>query len=501
MLKILPTGTIKALDAYTIEQSSIASIDLMERACRAFVSWFVEHFNDQHAIGIVCGTGNNGGDGLGIARLLNDHGYTVKVWVVKGTVSESIDFTINLDRARKSRIEILEVTDESDERYFADRDVLIDALFGSGLTRPVSGTYGRVIECMNKVDAIRVAVDIPSGLMADSPSVGPVVKADFTVTFQLPKLAFLFPENHSVVGEWTVVDIGLNKDFIKKADSDHYYVTSKGIRRMLKKRSKFDHKGIYGHALLVAGSKGKMGAAILAAGAALRSGLGLLSVHVPKCGYQIIQTAVPEAMASVDEHEEHLTSEIDLKSFTTIGIGPGLGTSTETARAFGAILKNFGKPMVIDADGLNMLGQDRELLRLVPQGSILTPHPKEFERMVGKWQNDFERMEMQKKLAVQLKSAVVLKGANSAIASPEGKVCFNSTGNPGMAKGGSGDVLTGILTGLMAQGYDCFQAAQLGVYLHGLAADLAVPEFGIHSLIASDLIDFLPSAFLRIRKE
>ncbi|HEX6890341.1 MAG TPA: NAD(P)H-hydrate dehydratase, partial [Chryseolinea sp.] len=425
----------------------------------------------------------------------------VKVWVVKGPVSESIDFTLNLDRARKTGIDILEIADEADESFFSGRAVLIDAIFGSGLTRPVSGIYARVIECVNKADAIRVAVDIPSGLMADSPSVGPVVRADFTVSFQLPKLAFLFPENFSVVGEWAIVDIGLNKDFIKEAETDHYYLTPKDPRRILKKRSKFDHKGVYGHALLVAGSRGKMGAAVLAARAALRSGLGLLSVHVPKCGYQIIQTAVPEAMAFVDQHEEFLTGWTDLKNFSTIGIGPGIGTSKETVKAFGEILKNFGKPMVIDADGLNILGDNRDFFRLVPPGSILTPHPKEFERMVGSWQNDFDRMDKQKKLAMELKSIVVLKGANSAVASPEGQVCFNSTGNPGMAKGGSGDVLTGILTGLLAQGYDCFRAAQLGVYIHGLAGDLAVPEYGMHSLIASDLVNSLPSAFLRVNRQ
>jgi hydroxyethylthiazole kinase-like uncharacterized protein yjeF len=501
MLKILPTGTIKALDAYTIEQGSITSIDLMERACRAFVSWFVEHFDDSHTLGVVCGTGNNGGDGLGIARLLHEHGYAAKVWVVRGPVSESVDFTLNLERARKTGVDIVEIAGEPDESFFSDRNVLIDAIFGSGLTRPVSGIYARVIECLNKADAIRVSVDIPSGLMADSPSVGPVVKANYTVSFQLPKLAFLFPENYSVVGEWAIVDIGLSKDFIKKAETDHFYLMPKDARRILKKRSKFDHKGVYGHALLVAGSKGKMGAAVLAARAALRSGLGLLSVHVPKCGYQIVQTAVPEAMAFVDQHEEVFTGSTDLKTFSTIGIGPGLGTSEETVKAFGETLKNFGKPLVIDADGLNILGDNRDFFRLVPPGSILTPHPKEFERMVGTWQNDFERMDKQKKLAMQLKSVVVLKGANSAIASPEGKVCFNSTGNPGMAKGGSGDVLTGILTGLLAQGYDCFQATQLGVYVHGLAGDLAVPEYGMHSQIASDLVNSLPTAFLRLHRK
>ena len=501
MLKILPTGTIKALDAYTIEQGSIASIDLMERACRAFVSWFVEKFDNSRRVGVVCGTGNNGGDGLGIARLLHEHGYDVKVWVVKGTVSESIDFRLNLDNANASKVEIAELANEPDEVLFAGRDLLIDGLFGSGLTRALSGIYAKVIECMNNAEATRVAIDIPSGLMADSHSVGPAVKAHFTVSFQLPKLAFMFPESYSFVGEWTMVDIGLNKDFIKKAETDHFYVSPKDPRKILKKRSKFDHKGVNGHALIVAGSKGKMGAAILAARAAMRSGPGLLSVHVPRCGYEIIQNSVPEAMATVDPHDDYFTGEIELKNFTAIGIGPGIGNAAGTVKAYGDILRRWGKPMVIDADGLNIMAENKALLEHAPAGSILTPHPKEFERMVGTWQNGFERIDKQKELAVRLKSVVVVKGANSAIASPEGKVCFNSTGNPGMATGGAGDVLTGILTGLLAQGYDPFQAAILGVYLHGLAGDLAVLELGMNGLIATDLINFLPAAFLRLSRE
>jgi len=501
MLKVLPAAQIKALDAYTIEQGSIASIDLMERACRSFVNWFVQHFDNRESVGIICGTGNNGGDGLGIARMLHEHGYGIKVWIVKGSVSESIDFKLNLDRAKKSTIEIFEITSESDERFFDDRSVLIDAVFGSGLTRPVEGIYASVIQCINKATAHRVSVDIPSGLLADSPSVGPAVKANFTVSFQLPKLSFFFPQYHSIVGEWTLVDIGLNKEFIRNAEADHYYITPKDPRRILRRRSKFDHKGTYGHALLVAGSYGKMGAAVLASRAALRSGVGLLSVHVPKCGYSILQTAVPEAMVSVDQHNEFFSDELRLENYSAVGFGPALGNSPATMEAYTALLKSFRKPMVIDADGLNMLAENRDLLGLVPEGSILTPHPKEFERLVGKWENDFEKLESHKRLARQLKSVVVLKGAYSAIASPDGKICFNSTGNPGMATGGSGDVLTGILTGLLAQGYDSFEAAQLGVYLHGLSGDLAVPDRGMNSLIASDLIEFLPSAFLRLHRE
>ncbi|MDH4089100.1 MAG: NAD(P)H-hydrate dehydratase [Cyclobacteriaceae bacterium] len=502
MLKILPPAQIKALDAYTIKHGAISSIDLMERACRAFTKWFAEHFSELCTVGVVCGTGNNGGDGMGIARMLKELGYPVKVWVVKGSGPESADFKINFDRARNIKIEILPLVNDVDvdEKVFDACEILIDAIFGSGLSRPVEGIYAQVIHCINKAEAKRVAVDIPSGLMTDSPSQDQIVKADFTISFQLPKLAFFLPECHSFVGQWTLVDIGLHKDFIKDADASYFYIIQKDLRKVLRERSTFDHKGNYGHALLIAGSFGKVGAAILAARAALRAGLGLLTVHVPQCGYPILQGSVPEAMVSVDQHEHHLSAVANLDHYTAIGIGPGLGTGPETVAAFVHILENFRSPMVIDADGLNMLSENSALLHLIPEGSILTPHPKEFERLVGGWKNDFERLEKQKMLAAQLKSIIVLKGAYSSIAAPDGRVYFNSTGNPGMATGGSGDVLTGILTGLVAQHYDPLQAAQLGVFVHGLSGDLAVPEMGINSLIASDIIDFLPSAFLRLRK-
>lgn len=501
MIKILTANQIRALDAYTIEQGAIESIDLMERACRAFVNWFVERFDNQSTVGVVCGTGNNGGDGLGIARILHDLGYPVKVWIVRGSVPESPDFKINLARLGKNKVEILDVIHESDERFFDDRKVLIDAVFGSGLTRPVAGIYAKVIECVNKASAVKVSVDIPSGLMADSPSTGPVVKADFTVSFQLPKMPFFFPEYYPFVGEWILVDINLNKEFIRKADTHHYFVTQKDCRKILRKRSKFDHKGTFGHALLIAGSFGKMGATILASRAALRAGLGLLTVHVPKVGYTIVQTAVPEAMVSVDQNENFFSSPIRGEVYDTIGIGPGIGRDGVTVQAFRHLLEQHPHPMVIDADALNLLAENPDLLGLVPPGSILTPHPKEFGRLVGDWKDDFERMEKQKMLAAQLQSVIVLKGAFSSIAAPDGRIFFNPTGNPGMATGGTGDVLTGILTGLMAQDYESVNAAILGVYLHGLAGNLALPETGMSSLIASDIITFLPAAFLRLYRE
>jgi ADP-dependent NAD(P)H-hydrate dehydratase / NAD(P)H-hydrate epimerase len=497
MLKILNTKQIKELDAYTIDNEPIASIDLMERACRGFVDWFTQYIEPQKKIGIICGTGNNGGDGLAIARMLKDWNFPVKVWIVRGLVPESEDFKKNQQRIADN-VEITDIKTEVNPEVFADREVLIDAIFGSGLSRPTEGLYAQVIGVMNNTTALRIAVDIPSGLSADKPSSGEIFKAHYTVTFQLPKLAFLFPESYTYTGEWVIVDIGLSKSFIKQSDSIFHFVRLKDARKILKARGRFDHKGDYGHALLVAGSHGKMGAAVLASRGALRAGLGLLTVHLPKSGYNIIQTAVPEAMAQVDNDEVFFSQTLQVEKYNTIGIGPGLGQNPLTVEAFGSLLEKFRKPMVIDADGLNILAANREFLKHVPHNSILTPHPKEFERLAGPSSDSFMRIEKQIHLAKELQSFVVLKGAFSSIAAPDGSIYFNSTGNPGMATGGSGDVLTGILTGLLAQRYESQEAAILGTFLHGLSGDIARNEKGSDSIIASDLVECLSSAFLKL---
>jgi NAD(P)H-hydrate epimerase len=500
MLKILPAPQIRALDSYTIEHTPITSIDLMERACRAFTKWLKERFDNTHVVGVVCGTGNNGGDGLGIARMLSESGYAVKVWVIRGSVAESHDFKVNLERVQQHNISIKQCDDKTPGLAIDGCDVVVDAIFGSGLSRPASGIYATAIEAINDSDGSKIAVDIPSGLMADSHSVDPMVRADFTVSFQLPKLSFFLPECYPFVGKWSLVNIGLDKNFLRQTNATYFYLTRKDPGKILKQRSTFGHKGNFGHALLVAGSLGKIGAAVLAARSSMRSGLGLLTVHVPRCGYSILQTAVPEAMVSVDDHEHYLTGLGSLDGYTTLAIGPGLGRAQKTAAALGTILQDFGKPVVIDADGLNILAENRELLQLIPRGSILTPHPGEFERLVGKWSDDFEKLALLKKLAIDTRSVIILKGAYSSIASPDGNVYFNPTGNPGMATGGSGDVLTGVLVGLVAQGYEPLQACLLGVYLHGLSGDIAALDTGIDSLIASDLVDYLPSAFQSVRK-
>lgn len=499
-MKILTAKQIQELDKFTIQHEPIASIDLMERACRAFVDWFTQHISTTKKTGVVCGSGNNGGDGLGIARMLHDWGYPVKVWIVRGLVPESPDFKINLERL-PPKIAVSEIVTEADRNLFHDQDVLIDAIFGTGLSRPPEGIYAQAIQCMNASPALKIAVDIPSGLMTSLPSTGAVVQAGYTITFQMPKLSFLFPQSYSFTGEWVVADIGLNKKFITEAESPYYFLQKKDIARMIKPRRRHDHKGTFGHALLISGSMGKMGAAVLASRAALRAGAGLVTAYSPSCGYSILQTAVPEAMVITDPHDHFMTVTPEVDRFTTVGIGPGLGQEAATLAAFSGLLEKCKVPMVVDADALNLLSARRELWQLLPENSILTPHPGEFERLVGSWNDDFERLEKLKELAYETRSVIVLKGAFTSVATSDGRVFFNSTGNPGMATGGTGDVLTGIVTGLLAQGYSSLDAAVVGVFLHGLAADLAVPEKGYSGLIASDLIDFLPQAFLKVSRK
>lgn len=497
MLKILNTSQIKEWDLYTIKNEPIASIDLMERACQAFVHWYAEKFGTSKKVGIVCGTGNNGGDGLGIARLLSEWGYNVKVWIIKSAVPESIDFGINKKKL-PDKVSWAFITAKPDVGIFQDCDVLIDGIFGSGLSRKLEGVYADVVNEVNNTDAIVVAIDIPSGVFADKPTEGASVHADYTATFQTPKLSFLFPENEEKVGVWEAINIGLSSSFLKDVSTSHYLINKKYVRSKIPERKKFAHKGDFGKALLVAGSEGKMGACVLAAKAAMKSGVGLLTAHIPRCGYSIIQTAVPEAMVSIDQHDNCFSTVPNVDGYSAIGIGPGLGQSADTIKAFKSLLQNVDKPIVLDADGINIISSDSSMLHLLPANSILTPHPGELERLIGSWKNDFDKLEKVRDLASRTKCIIIIKGAYSAIVSPTDQIFFNSTGNPGMATGGSGDVLTGILTGLLAQQINPIDVAIIGVYVHGLAGDLARFEIGQVALIASDIINQLPQAFKEV---
>ncbi len=494
-MKILSASQIQEVDKFTIKHEPVASIDLMERAAKAFVDLFFEQVSPKNRVAIVCGRGNNGGDGLAIARLLHDRHYAVATYIIQGQKSGSEDFEVNRKRLAKIGT-IIDIDTEEAIPSFTEVDIIIDAIFGSGLSRPVEGIYAAVIESINNSGAKTYAVDIASGLFADKQSEGgAIVKPDTTISFQLPKLAFLLPSNFQFVGEWHVVNIGLDEGFINAQESQNEFITLTDIRDKLKHRNKFDHKGTWGRALIMAGAYGKMGAAVLAGKSALRSGIGLLTMYIPACGYNIIQTSIPEAMAIVDEGDHFLTSCPHVAKYDVIGIGPGIGLEQETMMSLIEMVRAFNKPIVLDADAINLMASHQELLKMLPKGSIITPHPKEFERLVGSWENDFQRLEKQKQLAHQFNIVVVVKGAHTAIATPDGQVFYNSTGNAGMATGGSGDVLTGIITGLLGQGYSASDAAMLGVFFHGLAGDLATKETGEISLIPSDIIDYLPYAF------
>ncbi len=505
-MKILSASQTRQADAYTIEHEPITSIHLMERASQSFTKWFIDHYPSSGEVKVICGLGNNGGDGLAIARLLHALHYQVEVHIVRHTDKTAADFTVNFNRL-PGNIRIREIRKAEDVPVFAPSAILIDALFGSGLSRPVSGLAAVVIETMNQADTI-VAVDIPSGLFIDAANhrSDPIVRATHTVSFQLPKLAFLLPQNADFVGDWHLVDIGLHPTAIENAETNYFYTNDSLTKTYLRKRQKFSHKGTNGHALLVAGSQGMMGAAILSARACLRSGVGKLTVHAPKSANDLMQLAVPEALFSAATDEEftltHWTPEM-LKSFAAIGIGPGLGVHDTIAASLQSLIESCGTiPLVVDADGLNNLSTGRELLKKLPANTILTPHPREFQKLINHtWQNDHEKLDLLRNFATSHQLIVCLKGAHTAVALPDGTIHFNATGNPGMATGGTGDVLTGIITALLAQTYKPDQAAIFGVYLHGLAGDRAARYKSTYAMLASDLYEYLPEAFLTLMRE
>jgi len=492
-MKILSAEQIREADRYTMENEPVSSIDLMERAAHAIFQWIITNYDPRKSIAVVCGTGNNGGDGLAVARMLHEHGYSVDAYVINGESGGSEDFQINRDRLP---LTLKNIGTGNELPDFDKYQVLIDAIFGTGLSRPAEGLHAEVINRMNSSGAEILSVDMPSGLFSHKSSGNaPTIQASVTLTFQIPKLALLLPENEAAVGEWELIDIRLNQGFIHAQETSYHLITDESAAAGLKLRKKFAHKGDYGHAIIMAGSYGKMGAAVLASKGALRSGIGLLTTYIPRCGYSIIQTAVPEAMTEMDESDHCLSGIPSIKSIDALGIGPGIGMENETVYALEEILRNFRKPMVIDADALNLLSAQIHLQDLVPANSILTPHPGEFARLVGSWENDFERLDKQKELALRLNSVIILKGAHTSVALPDGRVFFNVSGNPGMATGGCGDVLTGILTALLARGITPAQAAVTGVYVHGLAGDIAARYQSQTGMIASDLVDYLPDAW------
>lgn len=495
-MQIFATEQIRAWDEYTIRHEPITSVDLMERAATACYEWLLQNNYKDHAFSIYCGKGNNGGDGLVIARLLAQSNHKVTVFILEFGHKGTEDFQINLARLHDTHADIRFISSEENLHSIPAKDVVIDALLGSGINRPADGLTARLIQHINNSGNEVIAIDIPSGLFVDHSARGNVVvKAQNTLSFQCFKPAFLMPENAESIGQVHLLNIGLRPDFLKIQDSPFELVDQAMVSQIITPRKPFSHKGNYGHAAIVAGSYGMMGAAVLCARACLRSGVGKLTCHIPASGYTIMQISVPEAMCKTGE-ETHPTQEMD--KYDSIGIGPGLGSLAENNKLLYSVFEQNPRPMVIDADGLNAIASDKTLLSKIPPQSILTPHPKEFERLFGKTANDYERIQTALQKAAEHNLYLVLKGRYTFIASPDGKGYFNSSGNPGMATGGTGDVLTGIITGLLAQKYEPLHAAIAGVFLHGRSGDLAAAYSSQYSLIATDLIDFLGQAYQSI---
>ena len=501
-MKLFTCQQIAEIDRLTAELEPISSIDLMERASSEAADWLIQNIDQRQPVYIFAGPGNNGGDALAIARMLAWCNFNCMVFLA--TLSRELkgDPAINLHRLEEqNKVVLKRINSEESIPEIPSGVIVIDGIFGSGLNKPLEGLAEKIIHKINESGAVVISIDIPSGLFGEDNSLNDmtkVIKATNTLTFQFPKLSFLFPENYKNVGNWVVLSIGLHPEAIGQTESKFFYLSKEFISGKIKKREKFAHKGNYGHALLIAGSYGKMGASVLSSKACLRSGVGLLTSHVPHLGYEIIQNSVPEAMTSIDSSETVFTQTPDISQFSAVGIGPGLDKKPDTQLALKKLLQSKPIKLIVDADALNILAENKDWLTLLPENTILTPHPKEFERLAGSSVNSFERLQLQLQFSEKHKVIVVCKGAHTCITFPDGRVFFNSAGNPGMATGGSGDVLTGIILGLLSQNYTPEDAVLIAVYLHGLAGDLAAGLFGQQAMIAGDIIDQLGAAFLHL---
>lgn len=504
-MKIFTSTQIHELDRYTIENEPIPSLDLMERAAKALTQAITEMYSVTTPVVVFAGPGNNGGDALAVARLMADKNYQVSVYLFNISGSLSPDCAANKQRLQENKRirQFIEVIEEFNPPALEANMLVIDGLFGSGLNKPLAGGFASLVKYINSSPAQVVAIDIPSGLMTEDNTYNVranIIRADHTLTLQQVKLSFLFPENQQFVGNLRVLDIRLSKEGMRKLESQYTMVEENDVRQLMLPRSPYAHKGQMGNALLIAGSYGMAGAAILAARACMRAGVGKVTVNSPKRNLPLLQVAVPEAIVQNSLEETYFAEAVDTEDFNALGIGPGLGQSEQTAIAMITQLRRTQCPIVVDADALNILANHRAWLQQLPQDIIMTPHPKELDRLEGHSADSYERLTKASNLAERLKGYIVLKGHHTAICCPGGHILFNSTGNAGMATAGSGDVLTGIITGLLARGYKPQDACIVGVYLHGLAGDIAAHDLGEESLTASDIINCLPRAFKRLKE-
>lgn len=496
-MKILSSSAIRTVDAKTIEYNEILSHQLMEKAATAFFYYFEnKHGVNEGTIALFCGTGNNGDDGIVVARILHQVGYAVKLFIVEINNNYSDDCALNIARAERAGVDITKLTSVDQLLDLSKIDIIVDAIFGTGLSRPLSGLAKDVIERINKAQKLVISIDVPSGLFMDRSTLY-AVKASETVTFQIPKLALLLPLNHQFVGELSIVDIGLDKKAIDEAITDKYYLTDYDMSDALKTLDKYAHKGTQGHALIVGGSLGKIGSVLLASKAALKSGCGLVTAFVPQCGTSVLQTAFPEAMVVQDDRLSHISSISYSIQPNAIAIGMSMGLHNETKQALHQFLLNTITPLVIDADALNILSENSDWLAHLKPNTILTPHPGELMRLIGEWKDDFEKIALTRAFARKYNLIVVIKGAHSLIIDTD-NLYINSSGSPALATAGSGDVLSGIIAGLLAQGYEPLTATQLGVYMHGMTANVTHGIINPRSFIATDIVDNIGKVYDRM---
>ncbi len=499
-MKIFTASQIRACDAYTIRSANIRSSELMERAAVKCAAWIKDNFPKETLFVVLCGTGNNGGDGLAIARILHRRGYGVKAFLLNFSKELSPDCATNLNNLKALDSDLVSIVQA--DTFITDippHIVILDALLGTGLNRPAEGWVAAFIRHINQLPNQKIAIDIPSGLSADvlPDKDAAIVKTAHTLSFQFYKRTFMHPEAAVYTGHIHILDIGLDKTFINATHTLYRTIDLEDVAAIYKPRDAFAHKGTCGSVLMIGGSYGRIGAVTLGSRAALRAGAGLASALIPACGYSALQAAAPEVMCrtSGDKHIELITGWEDVSA---IGIGPGMGTDPKTAAAFAAFIDACKSPVVVDADGLNMIAAQPDLLGKLPKDSVLTPHPKEFGRLFGPNTNSMIRIDHARIQAMRYNIIIVIKGHHTAIITPEGECWYNMTGNPGMATAGSGDVLTGVITGLIAQGYEPLDAAMLGVYVHGLAGDLAAADISQEALMAGDIISYLGKAWLSL---
>ncbi len=502
-MKIFSSTQIHELDKYTIDHEPIKSIDLMERAASRIVAEIRHLCTAYNTIVVFAGPGNNGGDALAVARILASEGLKVKAWLFNTTGRLSADCKTNRDRltGMKELDSFTMVIDEFDPPTLDASTLVIDGLFGVGLNKPLTGGYASLVKYINASPSKVVSIDMPSGLMSESNEYNVrsnIIRADVTVTIQQPKLSFLFAENQQFIGELKVVDINISKEGMAQVDAHVTILEEDDVRCRMRQRDDFAHKGTMGHALIIAGSRGMAGAAMLATKACLRSGVGKVTVHTPAANIIPLQIGVPEAILDIDPDNCFFTEAVSTDRFQAMGIGPGLGNNENSAITMIGQLRRAQCPIVIDADAINILATHKAWMQQLPAGCILTPHIGEFERLEGASSDSYDRLSKAIILADRQQAYIVLKGHYTAIVTPGGRIMFCTTGNSGMATAGSGDVLTGVITALLARGYAQADACLVGTYLHGLAGDIAAKKFGKESLMASDIIDALPEAFMRV---